>query len=84
MRGLNCALCFRCAKDKTKVTQGTEYLVILLILYYAVCVVKRTCTAAPRFLQYERGVMHMSNTELLSISLSIASLLLTLYFGLRK
>jgi len=84
VRALNCALYFRCAKDKTKVTQGTEYLVILLILCYAVCVVKRTCTAAPRFLQYERGVMYMSNVELLSISLSIASLLLTLYFGLRK
>lgn len=54
-----------------------------LWLCYAVCVVKRTCTAAPRFLRYERGVMHMSNTELLSILLSIASLLLTLYFGLR-
>ena len=54
-----------------------------MFLCYPVCVVKRTCTAALRFLQYERGVMHMSNTELLSILLSIASLLLTLYFGLR-
>ena len=56
---------------------------VLRGLWYAVRVVKRTCTAAPRFLRYERGVMHMSNTELLSILLSIASLLLTLYFGLR-
>ena len=60
-----------------------EHLAFLMFVWYPVCVVKRTCTAAPRFLQYERGVMHMSNTELLSILLSIASLLLTLYFGLR-
>ena len=46
-------------------------------------VVKGIYTAAPRFLRYEREVMHMSNTELLSILLAIASLLLTLYFGLR-
>ena len=79
MRGLDCALCFRCAKSKTKVTKSTEYLVILLILCYAVCVVKRTCTAAPRFLQYERGVMYMSNVELLNTLLAVAGLVLSAY-----
>lgn len=63
---------------------GLLYILVYSVeVCYTMRVVKRTCTAAPRFLRYEREVMHMSNTELLSILLSIASLLLTLYFGLR-
>ena len=36
-----------------------------------------------RFRVAKEEVMHMSNTELPSILLAIASLLFTLYFGLR-
>ena len=49
-----------------------------------VFVVKGIYTAAPRFLRYEGEVMHMSNTELLCVLLSIASLLLSVYFGMRR
>lgn len=50
---------------------------------HTVHVVKRSCTAGFRFRVAKEEVMHMSHTELPSILLAIASLLFTLYFGLR-
>lgn len=71
--------------------QGTRPVVSVLLysldsfttFCYNSLVAKRACTVTSPLSRYERGVKHMSNTELLCILLSIASLLLTMYFGLR-
>lgn len=47
---------------------------------HTVHVVKRSCMAVPLS---RCEMMHMSHTELPSVLLAIASLLFTLYFGLR-
>ena len=57
-------------------------LVILPILCYSVCVVKRTCTAAPPAFAIRKRVVRMKNNDFIAVSgwvFSLVSLLIAVY-----